>query len=109
MRAIISALWHDNSNTTLVKVKLSRRKAGQMKCQIQIQHLLKLNRPKVPPRAVPYNSNTTLVKVKFIVSGFMLQHGYNSNTTLVKVKSYRPFMPAKPAQNSNTTLVKVKL
>ena len=54
------------------------------------------------------NSNTTLVKVKFLIVDVICDFGYYSNTTLVKVKSKGANHPLKSKKNSNTTLVKVK-
>ena len=55
------------------------------------------------------NSNTTLVKVKYM-HGILIQINlFNSNTTLVKVKSIRSFLCLCFHPYSNTTLVKVKL
>ena len=54
------------------------------------------------------NSNTTLVKVKYLWDLLNLLCLVYSNTTLVKVK-FRVEKPAEGSQNnSNTTLVKVK-
>ena len=52
--------------------------------KIQIQHLLKLNF--LPFRSPKNNSNTTLVKVKFMANLTNLINKEYSNTTLVKVK-----------------------
>ena len=57
---------------------------------------------------VLFNSNTTLVKVKYLWDLLNLLCLVYSNTTLVKVK-FRVKKPAEGSQNnSNTTLVKVK-
>ena len=78
-------IW--NSNITLVKVKFYNRKGLIFIKVIQIQHLLKLNLAFIYPfTQLRSNSNTTLVKVKFLgttAGNVTLQY---SNTTLVKVK-----------------------
>ena len=74
------------SNTTLVKVKLAKKKNIKMLQLIQIQHLLKLNADAQEVNAQARNSNTTLVKVKSKVCNYVIQKVANSNTTLVKVK-----------------------
>ena len=76
---------------------------------IQIQHLLKLN---LDSRFDSWywmtNSNTTLVKVKFVsIAPFSGSQSY-SNTTLVKVKSLSYLKIKLVFGYSNTTLVKVK-
>ena len=54
-----------NSNTTLVKVKLSVKQKKRRDYTIQIQHLLKLNGSlKLHKVDSFFYSNTTLVKVK---------------------------------------------
>ena len=53
------------SNTTLVKVKYQFIADIWWHIQIQIQHLLKLNRNCISYCFWLFNSNTTLVKVKF--------------------------------------------
>ena len=54
---------------------------------IQIQHLLKLNgNVKNNAWGKSANSNTTLVKVKFLISLLEQMFYSDSNTTLVKVK-----------------------
>ena len=55
-----------------------------------------------------YNSNTTLVKVKFACGKSKGDIHYDSNTTLVKVKFGVPINDSSGRCNSNTTLVKVK-
>ena len=56
-----------------------------------------------------FNSNTTLVKVKYLMKARRLKTLSNSNTTLVKVKLYPNAPPISLPLHSNTTLVKVKL
>ena len=53
-----------NSNTTLVKVKYDMYIEADNLIVIQIQHLLKLNRPSPSAIYCIVDSNTTLVKVK---------------------------------------------
>ena len=55
-----------------------------------------------------FDSNTTLVKVKFIIRISKKCYGYYSNTTLVKVKSDDIVIVKSLDRYSNTTLVKVK-
>ena len=55
-----------------------------------------------------YNSNTTLVKVKFYIILLLVVAKRNSNTTLVKVKYIQSTLHLVGTRNSNTTLVKVK-
>ena len=55
-----------------------------------------------------YNSNTTLVKVKYFTNYFFIFRTTNSNTTLVKVKFLEKHNIKNLQENSNTTLVKVK-
>ncbi len=98
-----------HSNTTLVKVKLWPKTLIHNKMQIQIQHLLKLNLSIGKEQDVQCkNSNTTLVKVKFISSSYNVANSINSNTTLVKVKFYTIIPHFSGLVYSNTTLVKVK-
>ena len=55
------------------------------------------------------NSNTTLVKVKYVAIGSSLNVLKNSNTTLVKVKLFIFLLHFHyKFRHSNTTLVKVK-
>ena len=54
------------------------------------------------------HSNTTLVKVKFIVIHIINFKSRNSNTTLVKVKYWLINQRTEMILYSNTTLVKVK-
>ena len=74
-----------------------------------VQHLLKLNKTgRKSDFAWLKDSNTTLVKVKYLWDLLNLLCLVYSNTTLVKVK-FRVEKPAEGSQNnSNTTLVKVK-
>ncbi len=61
---------------------------GNNRRNIQIQHLLKLNVAiKFFATVIVVNSNTTLVKVKYIKKTNTHGKNLNSNTTLVKVKS----------------------
>ena len=53
---------------------------------IQIQHLLNLNKDKSNDGYPIWNSNTTLVKVKWYIAKSIITFVKNSNTTLVKVK-----------------------
>ena len=55
-----------------------------------------------------YNSNTTLVKVKFFCIVIKIIRKTYSNTTLVKVKLEYRHAEDLTIANSNTTLVKVK-
>ena len=55
-----------------------------------------------------YDSNTTLVKVKYCVDNMSWYFIPNSNTTLVKVKFGQISQNYGTSTNSNTTLVKVK-
>ena len=75
-----------NSNTTLVKVKLCTTVEACSNIRIQIQHLLKLNITLYTRQFNANNSNTTLVKVKFIKRCLRWFKRWYSNTTLVKVK-----------------------
>ena len=76
-----------NSNTTLVKVKFRGGAAHDYYVQIQIQHLLKLNKIYVHKKKLTLvHSNTTLVKVKCGCMAHFVELPWNSNTTLVKVK-----------------------
>ena len=77
----------ENSNTTLVKVKLVAKKLLYV-----TQHY----------------SNTTLVKVKSSGGDGGRGADVNSNTTLVKVKLFYSFNHVLTSPYSNTTLVKVK-
>ena len=61
---------------------------GELNKDIQIQHLLKLNRARIMDLQQNAYSNTTLVKVKLNKWVFMVMEFMNSNTTLVKVKFY---------------------
>ena len=79
---------HQNSNTTLVKVKSILKKAYI---------------------SSKWNSNTTLVKVKCSYRCIAFKSRSYSNTTLVKVKSHPASIFKSSIINSNTTLVKVKL
>ena len=54
------------SNTTLVKVKYFSNKVAKELKKIQIQLLLKLNVMAIKIQYSPTNSNTTLVKVKYL-------------------------------------------
>ena len=54
------------------------------------------------------NSNTTLVKVKYIRQASGLAGEEYSNTTLVKVKLDFTLRKLEKSEYSNTTLVKVK-
>ena len=55
------------------------------------------------------DSNTTLVKVKFLIYSYLHVVVHYSNTTLVKVKSNKAILAGNTYSDSNTTLVKVKL
>ena len=76
---------------------------------IQIQLLLKLNANMAGININDMrNSNTTLVKVKYLMITKLGQRQENSNTTLVKVKSAIALLISLASSYSNTTLVKVK-
>ena len=76
--------------------------------QIQIQHLLKLNIMELKDTVKLMYSNTTFVKVKYMLSPTFMIEKNNSNTTFVKVKLCSRMFPILSLMYSNTTFVKVK-
>ena len=99
----------DNSNTTLVKVKWIKLWNSKGLLSIQIQHLLKLN-----DHTKSATLTTTTIQIQHLLKLNIIriiqthQLLFNSNTTLVKVKFSKDTVSKFVIGNSNTTLVKVK-